>query len=90
MIRDVLAPHKDQLLEKLWLAVEKPEKGEEQQRIRAAAALAKYDADSEKWAKVQALVGNDLVAVPAVYLSLWMDSLRPVRGKLFPQLSTVY
>ena len=90
VIRDALAPHKDQLLEKLWLAVEKPEKGEEQQRIRAAAALAKYDADSEKWAKVQALVGNDLVAVPAVYLSLWMDSLRPVRGKLFPQLSTVY
>jgi serine/threonine protein kinase/formylglycine-generating enzyme required for sulfatase activity len=90
VIRDALAPHQDQLLEKLWLTVENPEKGEEQQRIRAAAALAQYDPDSEKWAKVQELLGNDLVAVPAVYLSLWVDALRPVRAKLFPQLSTVY
>jgi formylglycine-generating enzyme required for sulfatase activity len=90
VIRDALAPHKDQLLEKLWAVVEKPEKGEERQRIRAAAALAKYDPHSGKWAKLQELVGNDLVAVPAVYLSLWMDALRPVRGKLLPQLSTVY
>ena len=53
MIRDALAPHKDELLDKLWAVVEKPEKGKESQRLRAAAALAKYDPESEKWAKVQ-------------------------------------
>src|SRR5262249_20685335 len=60
------------------------------QRLRAAAALAKYDPESERWAKAQDAVGNYLVAVPAVHLSSWMDALRPVRTKLVPQLSVVY
>ena len=47
VIRDALAPHKDALLDKLWAVVEKPEKGKESQRLRAAAALAKYDPESE-------------------------------------------
>ena len=51
VIRDALAPHKDDLLDKLWAVVETPEKGKESQRLRAAAALAKYDPESEKWAK---------------------------------------
>jgi serine/threonine protein kinase/formylglycine-generating enzyme required for sulfatase activity len=90
VIFDALAPHKEQLLDKLWTVVQAPEKGKEYQRLRAAAALAKYDPNSDKWAKAQEAVGNDLVAVPAVYLSMWMDSLRPVRDKLLPQLSAVY
>ena len=53
VIRDALAPHKDGLLDKLWAVVGTPEKGKESQRLRAAAALAKYDPESEKWAKVQ-------------------------------------
>ncbi len=64
MIRDALAPHKDELLDKLWAVAEKPDKGKESQRLRAAAALAKYDPESEKWAKVQDAVGNDLVNEP--------------------------
>ena len=46
VIRDALAPHKGSLLDKLWAVVEKPEKGQESQRLRAASALAKYDPDS--------------------------------------------
>jgi formylglycine-generating enzyme required for sulfatase activity len=90
VIRDALAPHKDVLLDKLWAVVETPPKGKEGQRLRAAAALARYDPDSEKWAAAQEAVGNDLVAVPALHLSLWMESLRPVRTKLLPQLAVVY
>jgi formylglycine-generating enzyme required for sulfatase activity len=90
VIRDALFPHKDQLVGELWTVVEAPQKDKESQRLRAAAALAKYDAESEKWAKAQEAVGNDLVAVPAVYLSVWMDALRPVRAKLRPQLSVIY
>ena len=90
VIRDALVPHKGALLDKLWAVVDKPEKGKESQRLRAAAALAKYDPESANWFKVQAAVVNDLVHVPAVYLSLWLDSLRPVRVKLLAPLSVVY
>ena len=90
VIRDALAPHKDALLDKLWAVVEKPEKGHTSQRLRAASALAKYDPNPEKWAKVQRDVGNDLVNVPAVYLAAWMDALRPVRVHLLAPLSVVY
>ena len=64
VIRDALAPYKDALLDKLWAVVETPEKGKESQQLRAAAALAKYDPESEKWATVQEAVGNDLVRCP--------------------------
>src|ERR1700722_16659634 len=40
--------------------------------------------------EVRVAVANDLVAVPAVHLSWWMDSLRPVRIRLVPQLSAVF
>jgi formylglycine-generating enzyme required for sulfatase activity len=39
---------------------------------------------------VQEAIANNLVGVPAVYLALWMDSLRPVRAKLFAPLSDIY
>ena len=58
--------------------------------LQAASALAKYDPESQKWAKVLEAVGNDLVNVPAVYLATWMESLRPVRVKLLAPLSVVF
>ncbi len=90
VIRDALIPHKDTLTEKLWTVAESPGNGQESQRLRAAAALAIYDPENQKWAKVQSAVVNDLVNVPTVYLSLWLDSLRPVRVKLLAPLSVVY
>jgi formylglycine-generating enzyme required for sulfatase activity len=90
VIRDFLAPHKDSLLDKLWAVAEAPEKGKESQRLRSAAAMSMYDPEGERWDKVREAVANDLVTVPAVYLAVWMDSLRPVRGKLLPALSKVY
>jgi hypothetical protein len=89
IIRDFLAPQKDELLDRLWAVAEAPEKGKESQRLRAAAALAKYDPQSERWLRVREAVANDLVTVPAVYLAVWMDSLRPVRETLLPALSKV-
>jgi serine/threonine protein kinase/formylglycine-generating enzyme required for sulfatase activity len=90
VIRDALEPHKEELVTQLWTVVDAPEKGKQTQRLRAAAALAKYDPEKPKWAKAQEDVDNDLVAVPAVFLSVWMDSLRPVRAKLLPQLAVIY
>lgn len=89
VIRDSLAGYRDRLADPLWAIAEKPEKGRKGQRLRAAAALAKYDPESERWADVQTAVGNDLVAVPPVYLGAWLEAFRPVREKLYPQLATI-
>jgi hypothetical protein len=90
VVRDALAPYKDRLLDRLWAVVEKPEKGKESQRLRAAAALAKYVPDSQRWANVEGAVVNDLLAVPADHLTAWKDALRPARLKLLAPLSVVY
>jgi formylglycine-generating enzyme required for sulfatase activity len=62
VVRDALFPYKDRLLDRLWAVVEKPEKGKESQRLRAAAALAKYDPDSKRW-------GSNLHVEAVVFLS---------------------
>jgi formylglycine-generating enzyme required for sulfatase activity len=90
VIRDALAPHKEAILERLWAVAEKPEPGPAKQRLRAAAALASYDPESAKWANVQTAVGDDLVKEPAVFLSNWLEALRPVRVRLLGPLSAVY
>jgi hypothetical protein len=90
VIRDALAPFRDDLVEKLWAAAEQPAGGREQQRLRAACALASYDPDSQRWENVGKQVANDLVGVPAVYLVAWMESLRPVRGKLLDPLAAIF
>jgi hypothetical protein len=90
VVRDFLVDYKAELVDRLWRVAEQPDKSKESQRLRAAAALATYDPESAKWAKVQEAVGQDLVGVPAVYVSVWMKALRPVRTQLLPSLSAVY
>ena len=90
VIRDALAPYKDSLLEKLWAAVEKPEQGQESQRLRAAAALAKFDPDNPRWSTAGALVVNDLVLENPVFLGEWSEAFRPVRNRLLSQLSEIF
>ena len=88
VIRDALATHKDELLDKLWAVVEKPEKGKESQRLRAAAALAKFDPESEKWAEASGPTVDQLVAENPVFLGVWIESFRPIKRKLLPALRT--
>ena len=90
VIRDALAPHKDKLLGKLWAVVEEPAKGKEAQRLRAASALAKYDPESDKWAKAGGLVVNDLVLENPVFLGQWSEAFRPVKNRLLPRLSEIF
>jgi serine/threonine protein kinase/formylglycine-generating enzyme required for sulfatase activity len=90
VIRDALAPHKGTLLDKLWAVAEKPETGKQSQRLRASAALATYDPENRRWAKVQEAVADDLLSVPGGYVGAWMDSLRPVRVQLLAPLSVVF
>jgi hypothetical protein len=68
VIRDALRPHHASLIDRLWGAVESPARGKEQQRLRAAAALASYDPDSLRWAVCSGKVAEDLVSVNPVLL----------------------
>lgn len=90
VIRDALAPHRDALLDKLWAVVDKPEKGKEPQRLRAAAALAKYDPGSEKWKPCGPLVVGDLVRENPVYLGQWSEMYRPVKNALLDPLTVIF
>lgn len=90
VIRDALAPHNYALLHKLWAVAEKPDNGKESQRLRAAAALAKYAPDSQRWNKSSEAVVDQLVAENPVFLVLWMDGFRPIQGKLLASLASIY
>ncbi len=90
VIRDALAPHQAELLDKLWTVAEQPAKGQESQRLRAASALASYAPEDPRWEKIKQPLAADLVAVPAVYLGAWMDSLRPVGSKLLDPLGSIF
>jgi formylglycine-generating enzyme required for sulfatase activity len=89
VIRAFLAPHQDELRATLWNTVEHPTRGRDGERLRAACALADYDATSPRWAGVQQAVADDLAAVPAVYSLTWMDALRPIRASLREPLAVV-
>ena len=83
-IRAALAPYGPILSERLWQLAEAPEKRNESQRLRAAAALAQFDPDSQRWNNIRSAVVQDLVAVPSVHLSLWLELFRSVIEKLEP------
>jgi formylglycine-generating enzyme required for sulfatase activity len=86
VLRDALDPHKQQLVEKLWAAVEAFGKG----CLPAAGALAKYDPDSERWARVKAQVVASMVAAQPYHLERWVEALRPIRFTLVDSLSNVH
>lgn len=90
VLRDALAPHKDALLDKLWAVVIAPAKGKESQRLRAAAALATYDPDSQRHDDASRAVVDQLVAENPVFLGLWMEAFRPIKGKLLAALANIY
>ncbi len=90
VIGDALAPHKDRLLDTLWAAVEKPEKGKESERLRAASALAQYDPDNPRWGMAGVLVDSDLVLENPVFLGQWSEAFRPVQHRLLPRLSEIF
>ncbi len=90
VIRDALVPYKDALIDRLWTVVEKPEKGKEPQRLRAAEAWAKYDPESERWDKASQAVVDQLVAENPVFLAFWVEGFRPIKGKLLESLKSIY
>jgi serine/threonine protein kinase/formylglycine-generating enzyme required for sulfatase activity len=90
VIREALAAHAELLLDRLWSVAERPERGKESRRLRAASALARYDSQNARWDKTGVQVGNDLVRENPIFLGLWSEAFRPVRNRLIPQLSEIF
>jgi len=90
VIRDALVLHRQALLDRLWTVVEKPERGQEPTRLRAAAALAVYDPESPKWATANTSVVNDLVKENPIFLGQWSEFFRPVKNALLQPLGAVF
>jgi eukaryotic-like serine/threonine-protein kinase len=90
VLGDALLPYKDQLAPRLWPVVEAPQKGKRSQRLRAAAALAKYDPNSDNWVKGSPLVVNDLVGENSVYLLHWSEAYRPVKDSFLAPLAGIF
>jgi serine/threonine protein kinase/formylglycine-generating enzyme required for sulfatase activity len=89
-IRDALAPHKELLVDKLWAEVEAPEKGKEPQRLRAAVALATYDAEDERWKKGSPLIVNELVRENPIFSGQWSKAFRPVKDSFLKPLAEIF
>jgi formylglycine-generating enzyme required for sulfatase activity len=81
--------HGRRLRSRLWRVVEHPPKGQEDQLLRAAAALARYDPQSERWQKHNRAVVEQLVAVNPIFLERWLEAFRPVRERLMQPLADV-
>jgi formylglycine-generating enzyme required for sulfatase activity len=90
VLREALRPQQKELRQRLWEAAAHPPAGQEARRLRFAAALALYDADSDRWEKVRDAIAADLVSVPAVYLAGWLEALRLARHQLIAPLVLVY
>jgi formylglycine-generating enzyme required for sulfatase activity len=90
VIRDALFPYEQQFLDRLWAVLERWEKGRENQRLRAACALATYDPGSPRWERASTSVVEQLVSVNPVFLAPWMEGFRPVRAKLLAPLSAAF
>jgi serine/threonine protein kinase/formylglycine-generating enzyme required for sulfatase activity len=94
---DALAPHRAEVVGWLWALLESPENGGEHERlaaaskrVAAAAALAEYDPESQRWAKVQDSVANDLVTVGSHSWYYRPERLDPVRAKLLAPLAAIF
>ena len=61
------------------------------QRFQAAAALAAYDPDDERWKEVAPLVAEHLtVSVPSVYVDNWLQLFQPASEQLTDPLAAIH
>ena len=91
VIRDCLIPYQDQLIEQLWVRVDKND-DEPKQSFAAACALASFDSKNERWNNqtfCEQLVDQLLVVLPSE-LEDWRRALTPVKENLIPSLKRCY
>ena len=85
VIREELFAHKQDLTERLWKLLENPE-SDQDQRLRAALALATFSPNDKRWESAASDVAT-LVIQNAFVISQWTDAFRPVGKWLIPPLA---
>jgi len=85
---EFLKDHRHELVDSLWKVLQGADPDPRQGRLRAAGALARYDADSARWRAVAPEAARQLVDSPA-HERLWLESLQPVRRELFKPLAEI-
>jgi hypothetical protein len=88
ILRDALAGHKEELCPRLRADAESA--GNEDRRLRAAAALASYDPSHPCWQTIRTDVAQALTRVSPEFLGEWKEALRPVKAELLEPLSTIF
>jgi hypothetical protein len=88
ILRDALSEHKEKLSARLWSDASSA--ASEERRLRAAAALASYDATHPHWQTIRPDVAQALTRVSPEFLGHWKEALRPVRAELLGPLSAIF
>ena len=86
VIREALSAHRHDLTERLWALLDNP-KNDQDERFRAACALAAFAPDDPRWEKVGGDVAATLVIQKPFVIAQWTDALRGVGGWLLPPLA---
>ncbi len=90
VVRKALLPHKAQLADALW-RVAQDESQVAPRRLRAAAALAEYAPDDERWQQTAPFVAQHLTsAISSVYLPQWRQFFQPASKALTGPLTDIH
>lgn len=90
VLRTALLPHKDKLTDTLW-QVATDEQRDAAQRFQAAAALAEYAPDDERWQVTAPFVAHySTGTVSPVYLGQWRELLHPATRQLAGPLAAIH
>jgi hypothetical protein len=90
VVRAALLPHKDQIADSLWQTAQN-EEHDATGRFQAAAALAEYNPDDERWSKLAPFMAEHLTdAIPYAYLGQWLEHLQSARHHLTDPLAVIF
>jgi hypothetical protein len=91
-IRQQLRPYAEELSDRLW-AILRDESVRADRRFRAAVALAEYvpETEASSWSSEDlTFVARQLVSANAEFQPLLRENLRPIHGRLLPDLTTIF
>jgi formylglycine-generating enzyme required for sulfatase activity len=83
-----LESHQARLTPILWAELENARLGDAS-LLASAGALALFDPESPRWVDLGGKVAQALVTVNSIVLGTWLDSLRPIRGRLTAPLVAI-
>jgi serine/threonine protein kinase/formylglycine-generating enzyme required for sulfatase activity len=88
VIRDALYGHREQISQKLWATFADP-RADQDERLRAACALASYEPANPRWGEVARDLVAKLVKEHPLMVGKWSDYLEPTRTALIEPLTQI-